>query len=138
MKQTSGTTYDMKKLVAVINGEVTIEYDRNSALPEKQKQCLDRMDEKMDQGIPHGQGNIFSPQMEHKAQFVANQLMTAISADNEQLIAATMAYLATRLVDLQQVTSEEKDGETIIKLIYDKPYEKEQAVSFVRPEHLNS
>jgi hypothetical protein len=128
----------MKKLVAVINGEATIEYDRSRELPEQQKDCLHKMDEKMDQGIPHGQGNIFSPQMEHKAQFVAAQLVAAIADDNEQLIVAAMAYLATRLVDLQQVVAEEKDGATTIKLIYDKAYAKEQAVQFVRPEHLNS
>ena len=128
----------MKKLVAVINGEVTLEYDRSKALPEQQKVYLDKMDEKMDQGIPHGQGNMFSPQIEHKAQFVADQLVNAISNDNEQLIAATMAYLATRLPELQQISSEEKDGQTTIKLIYDRPYAEEQAVQFVRPEHLNS
>jgi len=128
----------MKKLVAVINGEATIEYDRTKELPEQQKLYLDKMDEKMDQGIPHGPGNMFAPQMEHKAQFVANQLVGAISAENEQLISATMAYLAIRLPDLQQVTAEEKDGETTIKLIYDTPYAEEQTVQFVRPENLNS
>ena len=128
----------MKKLVAVINGEVTIEYDRSKQLPDQQKTYLDMMDEKMDQGIPHGPGNMFSPQLEHKAQFVADQLVNAIAAENEQLIAATMAYLATRLPDLQQISAEEKDGETTIKLIYDRPYAEEKTVQFVRPEHLNS
>lgn len=128
----------MKNLVAVINGEVTIEYDRSQSLPEHQQVYLDRMDEKMDQGIPHGQGNMFSPQLEHKTQFVANQLIAAIADDNEQLIAAAMAYLATRQPELQQVTAEEKDGETTINLIYDRAYAKEETVQFVRPEHLNS
>ena len=128
----------MNKLVAVINGESTVEYDRARDLPEQQKIYLDKMDEKMDQGIPLGQGNMFSPQMEHKAQFVANQLVSAIADNNEQLIAATMAYLAVRLPELQQVTADEKEGETTIKLVYDKTYAKEQTVQFVRPENLDS
>jgi hypothetical protein len=128
----------MNKLIAVVNGESTVEYDRARELPEQQKIYLDKMDEKMDQGIPHGQGNMFSPQMEHKAQFVANQLISAIADNNEQLIAATMAYLAVRLPDLQQITADEKEGETTIKLVYDKAYTKEQTVEFVRPENLNS
>ena len=128
----------MNKLVAVIDGESTVEYDRAQELPEQQKIYLDKMDEKMDQGIPHGQGNMFSPQMNHKAQFVANQLVSAIAKNNEQLIAATMAYLATRLPELQQVAADEKEGKTTIKLIYDNPYSKEQTVEFVRPENLNS
>jgi len=128
----------MNKLVAVINGEATVEYDRGRELPEQQKIYLDKMDEKMNQGIPLGQGNIFSPQMEHKAQFVANQLVSAIAENNEQLIAAAMAYLANRLPDLQQITADEKEGETTIKLVYDKAYTEEQTVQFVRPENLNS
>jgi len=128
----------MSKLIAVINGEATVEYDRVRELPEQQMAYLDKMDEKMDQGIPLGQGNIFSPQMEHKAQFVANQLVSAIAENNEQLIAAAMAYLANRLPDLQQITADEKESETTIKLVYDKAYTEEQTVQFVRPENLNS
>ena len=62
----------------------------------------------------------------------------AIKSDNEQLAAATLAYLAIRLPDLQQVVAEEKDGETHIKLIYDQEYVKAQPVQFVKPGQLNS
>ena len=92
----------------------------------------------MEMGIPSGQGNIFAPDQEQRAQFVANQLMMAIQSDNEQLIAASMAYLATRLPDLKQVSAEEKDGQTQITLIYDRDFVKPQAVNFVKPENLNS
>lgn len=128
----------MKKLVAVIDGESSVEYDRTKVLPANQMEYLDKMDAQMDQGIPHGQGNIFSPQIEQKAQFVANQLIGAIKSNNEQLIAATMAYLAVRLPDLQQVTADEKDGQTTIKLIYDQEYVKAQTVNFVKPDKLDS
>jgi hypothetical protein len=128
----------MKKLIAVINGESKIEYDRSQVLPDNQLSYLDKMDQQMDSGIPQGQGNIFAPQIEQKAQFVANQLINAIQQDDEQLIAATMAYLAIRLPDLQQVVAEEKDGETNIKLIHDKPYVEAQAVQFVSPDKLDS
>lgn len=128
----------MKKLIAVINGESKIEYDRTQVLPESQSSYLDKMDQQMDSGIPHGQGNIFAPQIDQKAQFVANQLINAIQSDDEQLIAASMAYLASRIPDLQQVVADEKDGETTIKLIHDKPYVEDQIVEFVNPNKLNS
>ena len=133
----------MKELIAVINGESKVEYDRSQVLPESQLGYLDKMDQKMDGGIPHGQGNIFAPQIEQKAQFIANQLVNAIQSDNEQLIVATMAYLANRLPDLQQVVAEEKEGEISIKLIHDKPFVeeqtvKEQTVQFVSPSKLDS
>ena len=128
----------MSLLVAVVNGESVIEYDRTKALPDHQLEYLNKMDEKMEMGIPSGQGNIFAPDQEQKAQFVANQLMMAIKTENEQLIVASMAYLANRLPDLKQVSSKEKNGETQISLIYDREYSEPQAMNFVKPEHLNS
>ncbi len=129
---------NMSILVAVINGDSTIEYDRSIPLPENQQSYLQKMDEKMDAGIPSGQGNIFAPDQAQKALFVANQLMAAIEEDNEQLISASMAYLATRLPELKQVSAKEKDGKKEISLIYDREYSAPQEVKFVRPEHLNS
>jgi len=128
----------MSVLVAVVNGESEIEFDRSKDLAKQQWVYLDKMDEKMDMGIPTGQGNIFAPTLEQKAQFVANQLMMAIESGNEQLIAASMAYLAIRLPELKQVASKEKDGEQEITLIYDREYAPAQEVKFTRPENLNS
>lgn len=128
----------MNILTVVFNGEAKIEYDRSKPLPDHQQVYLDKMDEKMDQGIPHGQGNMFAPQMEHKSQFVANQLIAAISADDEQLMAAAMAYLAIRLPTLQQVVADDKDGEVSIKLIHDQAYGGEQIVQFDRSGKLDS
>jgi len=128
----------MSVLVAVINGDSKIEYDRSKVLPENQQSYLDKMDEKMDMGIPSGPGNIFAPDQAQKALFVANQLMAAIDDDNEQLIAASMAYLAIRLPELKQVSIKDKDDKKEISLIYDRDYTPPQTVNFVRPEHLNS
>ena len=128
----------MKNLVAVINGEAKIEYDRSKELPQNQMEYLNKMDQKMNEGIPHGAGHLFAPDTQQKAQFVADQLVMAIKSDNEQLTAATMAYLATRLPDLQQVSAEDEDDAVAIKLIYDQPYAKAEPVKFVRPDQLNS
>ncbi len=129
----------MSILVAVVNGDSEVEYDRSRTLPEQQRAYLDKMDQKMDLGIPGSQGgNIFAPDQEQKAQFVANQLMMAIESENEQLIVASMAYLALRLPQLKQVSAKEKDGEQQITLIYDKDYTPPQVVNFVKPERLNS
>lgn len=128
----------MSLLVAVVDGESVIEYDRSKVLPDNQREYLNKMDEKMEMGIPSGQGNIFAPDHEQKAQFVANQLMMAIKSDNAQLIAASMAYLATRFPDLKQVMAKEKNGETQISLIYDREYSAPQPINFIKPEHLNS
>jgi hypothetical protein len=128
----------MKKLVAVINDESQVEYDRTRPLGDKQKEYLDVMDRKMDEGIPHGPGNIFAPDLNQKTQFVASQLVDAIKAGNEQLAAATLAYLANKLPDLQQVVAEESaDGCTTIKFIFDKAFVKSQPIQFMKTPKLN-
>ena len=128
----------MKKLVLVINGEPHVEYDRNKILPNDQIAYLDKMDAKMDEGIPHNGGHLFAPDAQQKAQFVANQLVHAYRDNNEQLAAATMSYLGDRYPDMQQVVVTETDGQLSINLVYDEPYKKEEKVQFVRPEDLNS
>ena len=127
----------MKKLVLVINGESHVEYDRNKILPNDQISYLDKMDAKMDQGIPHNGGHLFAPDAQQKAQFVANQLVFAYKNDEEQMAAATMSYLGDRYPDLQQIVVTEPDGQINIALVYDEPYEKVERVKFVRPEDLN-
>ena len=121
----------MKKLVAVLNGESQVEYERVRTLSEREQEYLMVMDKQLDEGIPQGAGTLFAPTMEQKIQFVANQLIAAIKSENEQLAAATLSWLATRLPDLQQVMAEEKkEGGMTIRLIYDKPYIKAEIIHF--------
>ena len=122
----------MKKLVAVLNGESQVEFERSKSLADRQLEYLAVMDKQLDDGIPQGAGMLFSPTMEQKIQFVANQLIAAIKAENEQLAAATLSWLATRLPDLQQVAADEKNGEITIRLIYDKPYVKAEPIHFMK------
>ncbi len=128
----------MKKLVLVVNGDAHVEYDRNKILPNDQIAYLDKMDAKMDEGIPHNGGHIFAPDAQQKAQFVANQLAHAYQQENEQMSAAMMSYLGDRYPDLQQIVITEQNGQLGINLIYDEAYEKVTPVAFVRPEDLNS
>lgn len=123
----------MKRLVASLNGESQLEFDRTQVLGERQQEYLKIMDSKMEDGIPHGAGHVFAPDVQQKSQFVASQLVDAIKAGNEQLAAATLSWLATRLPGLQQVAAEEKpDGQIAISLIYDKTFVKAQLIKFMK------
>ncbi|MDQ1362895.1 MAG: hypothetical protein QG652_755 [Pseudomonadota bacterium] len=122
----------MKKLVAVLNGESQIEFERSRPLSERQQEYLAAMDKKMDERMVQETGNVSVPDLQQKAQFVANQLIAAIKSGNEQLAAATLSWLATRLPELQQVSADDKNGQIIIRFIYDKPYIKAQPLTFVK------
>jgi len=120
-------------LTVVVNGEAVIEYDRRKPLAPRQALFLDRMDMDMDSGIGPEDQRGTSPDLMMRARFVANSLFEALDAQNDSVAAATCAYLAQRLPELRQVCADQKDGQTRIELVFDRPHVPTQTVQFVRP-----
>ncbi len=118
---TKATTSD-HKLVVVINGDPVVEYDRGRELPHQQLEYLNRMDQRMDNGISIGSDSVGAPDLVQRATFVANNLIEALRADDESIMAAACAYLANRLPDLKQVKAEDRGEQTTVELVFDKPY----------------
>ena len=101
----------MNKLSIVFNGTPELEYDRNKSLEDHQLLYLDKMDEKMSQGITIGDEHISNPDSQQRSQFVAANLAHAIKTDQEAAMASLCAYLATRMPEVQQITIDESgDG----------------------------
>ena len=124
-------------LAVVVDGTQILHYDRNNPLPEEQQRSLEKMDKKMDQGISFGTQTFPTPGMQERAQYIANMLITALSEKNDPLAAATCAWLAVRMPDLQQVKSKMKDDHNMIELIFDRSFDQsgqEQVISF-KPTH---
>lgn len=108
------------KLTVYINNESTVEYDRNKRLPGKQRQYLDKMDSDMDGGFKLGDEQIDEPDAKARAKFVAMTLIHSIEADNEQMIVATCAYLASRESSLSEVRATAEGENMMLDLIYDQ------------------
>lgn len=108
----------MSILVVVFNGQSVIEYDRNKRLPGHQREYLNRMDEDMAAGISLNRENITNPDIQQRAKFVAMQLVNAMMSNNDPMIAAMCAYLATRLTDLKQVKADEHGDNIVLDLIF--------------------
>jgi hypothetical protein len=117
-----------QKLVVVVNGDSIIEYDRGRELPHQQLEYLDRMDKLMDDGISMGGNSVDAPDLVQRATFVANNLIEALRADDEPVMAAACAYLANRLPDLKQVKAEDRGEQTTVELVFDKSYKPEVKV----------
>ncbi len=113
--------------VVLVNGESQIEYDRARPLPAKQIEFLDKMDSKMTQGIVLNGRTIAEPDIMQRTQFVSMQLIAALIDDNDQLIAATCAYLANRLPDLKQLKVDENYN---FDLVFDEEYKNKVKVAF--------
>lgn len=119
------------KLAVFINGEAVLEYDRNIALTQQQLASLTQMDQKMDAGINLAGEQVSAPDKNQRLQFMALNLVHAlVKEENEALIAASTSYLAQNLPDLKQVRADNRDGEWLIDLVFDKEYQNQVKVSF--------
>lgn len=123
------------KLTIVLNGQAVVEYDRDKPLPQHQQSYLDKMDAELDKGLQLGGENYQDPNRHQRAQFVALQLFQALEANNDAVIAASCAYLATRLPDLKQVVGKNIEGQTGVAcdLVFDQPYRQEATLQFMKP-----
>ncbi len=123
-----------KKLTVVINNNPILEFDRGKPLPGHQRQYLDNMDTRMDQGILLGEAPIDKPNALERAQFVANSMVNALLEEKDALAAAMCTYLAKRMPDLQQVkASHDAEKGLSIELVFDRSFEKaqqEQVIEF--------
>jgi len=121
----------MTNIMAVLlNGIAQLEYDRDRLLPDHQALYLDKMDEKMDEGIQMGEATIQNPDLNQRAQYAAANLAHAIKTDDESMAAAMCSYLAIRLPELKQIKIEDNDGEVSIEMVFDEDYRKQVEVQF--------
>jgi hypothetical protein len=119
----------MDKLVIMYNGTAEVEYDRGKPLQVKQREFLDKTDQNMNAGIYLGNDFIEQPDVLQRAQVMAGHLVQALKDDNEQVIAMTTAYLATRLPELKQVKITEQD-DTMVDLVFDEQRTNQVPVNF--------
>jgi hypothetical protein len=107
-------------LELTIDGQVVLEFDRNTRLPGRQRDFLNKMDEDMDQGIQLAETRISNPDTLQRARYVAMHLVQAFENENEGMMAATCAYLAQRLPGLKQVRVESGGEESTLQLVLDQ------------------
>ena len=121
----------MTNIMAILlNGVAQLEYDRNKPLPDHQALYLDKMDEKMDEGITIGDKSIQDPDLDSRARFVAGNLAHAIKSSDEAMCAALCSYLANRLPELKQVKMDDTQEALSIEFIFDEEYRRQVAVEF--------
>ena len=131
------------KLLVIFNNEAVLEYDRSKPMPGQQRQYLDRMDERMDQGIQLGDTFIETPNPLQRAQFVANSLVNSLLKQNFDQAVAMCTFLGKRMPDLQQIKCEGSEGDEAgedggisIEFVYDRSFEQsqqEQTIQFHKP-----
>ena len=116
-----------------VNGQPQIDYDRSKTLSDKQQEYLTKMDEGMDKGINLAGEELKEPDLLQRAKFVAGYLSQALFDDNEQMIAASTAWLAIRLPDLKQVKIAQDNEQISIDLVFDETRQNQVKVDLQIP-----
>lgn len=107
----------MNKLTIFVNQQVVFEYDRDTALDDRQLEFLDKMDGDMTRGIKISGELIPKPDLSQRARFVALNLVKALKQGNDAAVSVSCAYLAKRLPFLNEVHANDTDIGLDIKLI---------------------
>ncbi|MFW2374735.1 MAG: hypothetical protein ACN4GM_16535 [Gammaproteobacteria bacterium] len=106
-----------KYLTLFINDQSVFEYERENSLEDKQRAFFDKMDSDMGRGIKIHGAFIAEPDNEHRAKFVAMNLIKALQQDNEAVIEASCAYLVNRRPELIEIRANDHDGAVLIDLV---------------------
>jgi len=116
-------------MAVLLNGVAQLEYYRDRPLPDHQALHLDKVDQKMDNGIEVGGEYISHPNQDQRARFVAANLVHALKTNNEPMAGALCTYLANRLPDLKQIKIVEDGDDFSVDLVFDEDYKKQVAVA---------
>lgn len=125
------------EIVSFLLGEnEMLHYDISTPLPDSQREYLDLMDKKMDQGFELIGEKIVNPDQQQKSQFVAFNLVHALENNDDQNAIVMFTYLVQRMPDLKQVKARSEGGKIGIEFIFDQVKPKGQKINFMsrRPD----
>jgi hypothetical protein len=105
------------KLTVFVNDESVFEYNLSIELDGQQLVFLDKMDSDMSQGIIISGDMIAEPDKEHRAEFVAMNLIKALQQDNEASVMVCCAYLTQRYSDLLEVRVIDGDERVVVEFV---------------------
>jgi len=114
----------------VINDNEVLEYDKNINLPDNQKNYLQMMDKKMEQGITLGSQFINQPEQLQKAQFVALNMLSLLDNNEDQEAIAMFTYLVNTLNGLKQVKVMGEPGSYKVEFVFYKDLSNWDTIKF--------
>jgi hypothetical protein len=115
----------------LLGGEEMLRYDKSTPLPDSQREYLNVMDEKMEQGFELIGERIVNPEQQQKSQFVAFNLVHALENNDDQTAIVMFSYLVHRMPNLKQVKVRSESGKIGIEFIFDQVKSKGQKINFM-------
>ncbi|MCK5696994.1 MAG: hypothetical protein KAI02_02465 [Gammaproteobacteria bacterium] len=100
------------KVAFLLDDQEMLTYDRSQMLPEQQSEHLKRLDNQLNEGFILIDKKITQPDLQQKTQFLALNLVHALSKNDDNSAIMMFSYLVTRLPDLKQVKAKTKQQES--------------------------
>lgn len=122
----------------LLDGQEVLTYDRSQPLPEKQLEYLDVIEAQMNEGFILSDKKIDNPNLQQKTQFVALNLVSALSKDDDNTAIIMFTYLVNRMPELKQAKaktkSTEKGHQVGVEFVFDEVKPDGKKIEF-RPNH---
>ena len=123
-------------MIVQVDGKVVLEYDRRKPLNKRQQEDLSRIDTKLSQDAEADEHSDSQPNPLKFTEVVSCALVKALQTGNDQVTAASCAWLANRIPELRQVKAKIEGAEQIsIELVFNRDYQPEQTIRFVPNLH---
>ena len=126
------------KVGFLLEGQEVLTYDRSEVLPDNQREYLDIIDAHMDEGFVLSDKKIEHPNLQQKTQFVALNLVDALSKNDDKTAIIMFTYLVDRMPELKQAKAKSKtsdSGKQIgVEFVFDEVKSDGQKIEFL-PNH---
>jgi len=129
------------KVGFLLDGQEVLTYDRSRALPDKQREYLNILDDQLEDGFILSDQQIDKPNLQQKTQFIALNLVNALTKEDDNTAIIMFTYLVNRMPELKQAKAKIKEtdsGQQIgVEFVFDEVKSEGQKIEFRPQEKLH-
>ncbi|MCK5648752.1 MAG: hypothetical protein KAI22_07715 [Gammaproteobacteria bacterium] len=127
------------KVGFLLDGQEVLTYDRSQVLPDKQREYLDIIDARMNEGFVLSDQQVDKPNLQQKTQFVALNLVQSLLKEDDKTAIIMFTYLVNRMPELKQAKAKSKTSESGlqqvgVEFVFDEVKTDGQKIEFL-PNH---
>lgn len=124
-----------------LDGQEVLTYDRSQALPDQQREYLNALDDQLEEGFILSDQQIDKPNLQQKTQFIALNLVNALTKEDDNTAIIMFTYLVNRMPELKQAKAKIKEtdsGQKIgVEFVFDDVKSEGQKIEFLPQEKLH-
>ena len=127
------------KVGFLLDGQEVLTYDRSQVLPDKQREYLDIIDARMNEGFVLSDQKVDNPNLQQKTQFVALNLVQSLLKEDDKTAIIMFTYLVNRMPELKQAKAKSKTSQSGqqqigVEFVFDEVKTDGQKIEFL-PNH---